>query len=144
MWNSCKFGKISHSSTSVVWRILKFLYMQRNFRFLNICHVSKSEISPHDPIFLHRYIGDKNQVCPPPPPVSVFFPFEDSALKLQNLKRSKMSGRTNTYIAKWRDVLGCTTQYVLSLNVFDLLTFWYGHSSIINSYQEDQTTSEVH
>ena len=31
----------------------------RNFRFLHICHVLKSEISPHDQFFLHLYIGDR-------------------------------------------------------------------------------------
>ena len=33
--------------------------MWRNFRFFHICHVLKSEISPHDQFFLHQYIGDR-------------------------------------------------------------------------------------
>ena len=51
MWNSSKFGKISHFYASIVWKKLKFLCMWRNFKFLHICHALKSEISPHDWFF---------------------------------------------------------------------------------------------
>ena len=57
-------GEISDLSTSVMWRNWKFLHMWRN-RFLPICHIQKSEISPHEK-FLYIYIcgiGDKYGVC---------------------------------------------------------------------------------
>ena len=50
-----KCGWISDSSISVMWRNLKFLHLTdvNFFRFLYICHVNKSEISPHNRFVLH-------------------------------------------------------------------------------------------
>ena len=51
-----------------MWRNLKFLHVAdvKKFRFLHICHVDKSEISPHDRFFstdIIRDIRDKYEVC---------------------------------------------------------------------------------
>ena len=35
--------------------------MWQTFWFLHICHVLKSEISPHDQILLHLYRGDRGE-----------------------------------------------------------------------------------
>ena len=52
---TCQMWRISDSSTSAMWRHLKFLQMWRNFRNLHIYYMEKSEISPHDRFFLHKY-----------------------------------------------------------------------------------------
>ena len=45
--------EISDFSTSVMWYNVKLIHLWKNFRFLNIYHVQKFEISPHDRFFLH-------------------------------------------------------------------------------------------
>ena len=61
----------------------------------------------------------------PPPSRLCFLSIWRFSFETSKPQKIKKLGGTNTYIAKWRDVLGCTTQYILSLNAFDLLTFWY-------------------
>ena len=44
---------------------MKLIHLWKNFRFLNICHVQKFEISPHDRFFLHGHcpcVRDKYEV----------------------------------------------------------------------------------
>ena len=43
-----------HLSCGDIWTFSAW-QMQRNFRFLQICYVKQSEISPHSQFFLHRY-----------------------------------------------------------------------------------------
>ena len=58
MWNSSKFGKISHFFTSVVWKNLKFLYKWRNFQISDLSCFEIWNFSTW-PIFLHLYKGDR-------------------------------------------------------------------------------------
>ena len=43
-----------HLSCGDIWTFSAW-QMQRNFRFLHICYVKQSEISPHSQFFLHKY-----------------------------------------------------------------------------------------